>query len=194
MSDAKKSAPAPEAADAAPKPKKNTLLYVVIIVLILVILVGGALALYLIFSLSNTQNYSEAQQAATEHQAESEDEDKGHKKKKKEKKKGEHGDVPLFMKLDTFTVNLQGGNSVLQTEVNVQVADEKQQEVIKAYIPRLSSQILLILGSKKPEELTTVESRLKLMEEVKTTVNRVLGAKDEEDGVMSVEFKTFIIQ
>jgi flagellar FliL protein len=32
------------------------------------------------------------------------------------------------------------------------------------------------------------------MAELKQTINKVLDAKDDEDGVMSVEFKTFIVQ
>ncbi|HEY9102577.1 flagellar basal body-associated FliL family protein [Chitinimonas sp.] len=193
MAEAKKPAPAAEASDSSPKGKKNTILYIVIGLLILVILAGGAFGTWLFLTISANQNFGEpaatAEQAADDHGS-----DEGKKeKKKKDKKKSEHGEAPVFTKLDTFTVNLATG-AVLQTEIHVQVADEKQSEVIKSYLPRLSSQVNLLLSSKKQEEISTLDGKVKLMEEIKQTLNKVLGAKDDEDGVMSVEFKTFIVQ
>ena len=154
---------------------------------------GGAFGTWLFLTISANQNFGEpaatAEQAADDHGG-----DEGKKeKKKKDKKKSEHGEAPVFTKLDTFTVNLATG-AVLQTEIHVQVADEKQSEVIKSYLPRLSSQVNLLLSSKKQEEISTLDGKVKLMEEIKQTLNKVLGAKDDEDGVMSVEFKTFIVQ
>lgn len=100
---------------------------------------------------------------------------------------------PLFLKLDTYTVNLQGG-SVLQTEVHVQVADEKGKERVTHYLPRISSQVNLLLRGKRPDELTTAEGTKRLMSEIKAAINQVLEARDDAEGVQSVEFKTFIVQ
>lgn len=192
MAEAKKPAPAAEASDSSPKGKKNTILYIVIGLLVLVILAGGAFGTWLFLTISANQNFGEP--AATAEQADDHGSDEGKKdKKKKDKKKSEHSEAPVFTKLDTFTVNLANG-TVLQTEIHVQVADEKQSEVIKSYLPRLSSQVNLLLSSKKQDEVSTLDGKVKLMEEIKQTLNKVLGAKDDEDGVMSVEFKTFIVQ
>ncbi|GAB3265030.1 flagellar basal body-associated FliL family protein [Chitinimonas naiadis] len=192
MAEAKKPAPAADASDNSSKGKKNTVLYIVIGLLVLVILAGGAFGTWLFLTISANQSFGDP--AATAEQADGHgEEDTKKEKKKKEKKKSEHSEAPVFTKLDTFTVNLANG-TVLQTEIHVQVADEKQSEVIKSYLPRLSSQVNLLLGSKKQDDIATLEGKVKLMEEIKQTINKVLGAKEDEDGVMSVEFKTFIVQ
>lgn len=190
MAEAKKPAPQAEATDNAQKGKKPILLYIVIVLLVLVIVVGGGIAAWLVLSLSNGGSLgggSGDQQATSEEQGEKPKE----KKEKKEKKKSD--EPPVFEKLDTFTVNLQGG-TVLQTEIYVQVADEKQKEVVKNFLPLISSNVNLVLSAKKPEDIATTEGKMKLMAEVKQTINKALGAKDDDEGVISVAFKTFIVQ
>jgi flagellar FliL protein len=76
----------------------------------------------------------------------------------------------------------------------VRVADEKQKEVIKNFLPLISSNVNLVLSAKKPEDVASTEGKQKLMAEIKQTVNKALGAKDDEEGVMDVAFKTFIVQ
>ena len=191
MAEAKKPAPAAEPAPSAPKSKKNLILYIVIGLLVLVILVGGAFGAWLFVTISANQNFGE--QSASESHSDSDKKDDKEKKKKEKREKKEHDGPPIFDKLDTYTVNLQGG-SVLQTEIHIQVVDEKQKEVIKSYLPRISSQINLLLSSKKPEEIASLEGKVALMAELKQAINKVLDAKDDEDGVMSVEFKSFIVQ
>lgn len=191
MAEAKKAAPPAEAVE-APKPKRNILLYVVIGLLVLIVVGMTAVAGYLFFALSANQTYAEP--VAGEAPAGEDGHGAADAKKKKKKEKSSADAPPVFVKLDTFTVNLQGGGSVLQTEIHVQVADEKKKDMITSYLPRISSQVNMLLSSKKPEEVSTMETKLKLMEDTKSTINRVLGVKDDEDGVMSVEFKTFIVQ
>ncbi|WP_374349764.1 flagellar basal body-associated FliL family protein [Chitinimonas sp.] len=187
MAEAKKTAPPAEASDGGQKGKKPVLLYLIIVLLVLVILVGGAVAAWLVLSLSAGQAGGAEPVASEEHEPEKNKE----KKEKKDKKK--HEEAPVFEKLDTFTVNLQGG-TVLQTEIYVRVADEKQKEVIKNFLPLISSNVNLVLSAKKPDELATTDGKLKLMAELKQTINKSLGAKDDEEGVMGVSFKTFIVQ
>ncbi|MGQ5523716.1 flagellar basal body-associated FliL family protein [Chitinimonas sp. PSY-7] len=191
MAEAKKPAPAAEPAASAPKSKKNLVLYIVIGLLVLVILVGGVFAAWLFMTISANQNFGE--QSSSESHSDGDKKDEKDKKKKDKKDKKEHAGPPIFDKLDTYTVNLLGG-TVLQTEIHIQVADEKQKEVVKSYLPRISSQVNLLLSSKKPEEIATLEGKVALMGELKQTINKVLDAKEDEDGVMSVEFKSFIVQ
>lgn len=190
MAEAKKPAPAAPEPPPAAKPKRNIILYVVIGLLVLVIIAIVAVGGFLFLTLNQNPAAAAADPAAAE-------ESDGHaekpKKKKKEHKSGESNN-PVFVKLDTFTVNLQGGGSVLQTEIHVQVADEHQKDTITGYLPRISSQVNLLLSSKKADELQTVEAKVKLMEDIKVAINKVLNARDDDDGVKSVEFKTFIIQ
>lgn len=187
MAEAKKPAPAAAEPAAAPKEKKNVVLYVVIFLLLLVIVaivgVGGFLYLSL------TANPIPPEPVAAD---DSHDEEKPSKKAKpKKSKKDEGGNTPVFVKLDTFTVNLQGNTGVLQTEIHVQIHDEKQKDVITGFLPRISSQVNLLLSSKKIDDLSTVEAKVTLMEDIKKAINKVLG---DDEGVLSVEFKTFIVQ
>jgi len=183
VAEAKKAAPAAVVAEPAPM-KKNTVLYIVIALLLLVVVaiigVGGFLFL--------TMNQQGADPGTSE--------EAPAKAKAKAKKKNTHDEEakPVFAKLDTFTVNLRGSSSVLQTEVYVQMADEHMKDTVTAYLPRISSRIILLLSSKSPEDLSTVEAKQKLMLDVKDTINKVLGVSSDEDGVQSAEFKTFIIQ
>ncbi|MDK2123789.1 flagellar basal body-associated FliL family protein [Parachitinimonas caeni] len=191
MAEAKKAAPAPAAAaEAAPagKSKKNLVLYIVIALLTLVILVGGGVGAVLFLTMGTN--------TAAEDPAAAHDEESGgkeHKKEKKSKKKG--GDhAPIFEKLDTFTVNLSGGSTVLQTEIHVELDDEKMKETIKGYTPKLRSEIILLMSSKKPEDVSTTEGKVKLQAELKEKINKVLGAGEDDDGVKSVQFNSFIVQ
>ena len=184
MAEAKKPAPQAEPADSG-KGKKNTILYIVIGLLVLalvaVTVIGGIV--YLNFQAEKANGDTVA----------SADHDGDKSKEKKEAKKEKSDEPPVFEKLDTFTVNLQGG-TVLQTEIDVRLSSEKQKDVIKNFLPRISSQVNLLLGSKKPEDIATTEGKLKLMGELKQSINKALGAKTDEEGVMEVEFKTFIVQ
>ncbi|MBV8656270.1 MAG: flagellar basal body-associated FliL family protein [Burkholderiales bacterium] len=194
MAEAKKPAPqAAEPADGASKSKKNTLLYVVIIFLLVVVLAVGGFAAWLFFTVSASQSYGDT--ATSEDASGDKNGDKASKSSKEKKKESKKiaDEPPVFEKLDTFTVNLVGG-TVLQTEIYVQLSNEKQKDTIKAYLPLLSSQVNLLLGSKKPEEIATLEGKQKLMTDVKQVINKALGAKDDEDGVLSVQFKSFIVQ
>jgi flagellar FliL protein len=187
MAEAKKAAPAAPEPGAEPK-KKSVIAYVIVALLVVLIAVigGGIFVLYKLV----------APPPAVEEVAADDGHGDASKEKKKEKKasKDKHDAPPVFAKLDTFTVNLAGGASVLQTEIHVQVADEKMKDVVTSYMPRISSQVNLLLSSKKPEDIATMEAKVKLMEEIKAAINRVLGAKDDDEGVKSVEFKTFIVQ
>lgn len=182
MAEAKKAAPAAVVAEPVPK-KKNTVLYIVIALLLLVVIAIAGVGAFLYFSLMNPGGTDtagvDAPPTKTQHSP---------KKTKSPEAK------PVFAKLETYTVNLRGTSSVLQTEIYVQMADEHMKDTITAWLPRISSQVILLLSAKSAEELTTVEAKQKLMVDVKDTINKVLGAKDDEEGVMSAEFKTFIIQ
>lgn len=185
MSDKKAAAPAPAEA-AAPKSKKNVLLIVVIIALVLVIVIGGALAAWLVMSSSS---------GSAEPVAEEESHGEAKKEKKKKKEKGEHAAVPTFEKLETFTVNLAGdGNVLLQTEIFVELEDEHGKDMIKNYMPKIRSDVILHLSGKRPEEITSAEGKLKLQAELKEQINKVLGAKSDDEGVKGVSFSSFIVQ
>jgi flagellar protein FliL len=120
---------------------------------------------------------------------------------------------PVFVALEAFTVNLQtdatAGDQFLQAVVSLRVADEKKGEELKAYMPQIRHEILSLAGGKKASEIISIEGRELLAEDIKDTVNEVLGyeppkrskrkkkdedAADEEAPVLAVFFTQFIVQ
>ncbi|MDP2265320.1 MAG: flagellar basal body-associated protein FliL [Thiobacillus sp.] len=101
---------------------------------------------------------------------------------------------PVFMPLETFTVNLQGGTSYLQTDITLQLADPAQVEAIKLYMPRVRSRLLALLSSKNAEDLATTEDKKKLALEIKDQVSQPFYPKGKPQQVDDVLFTTFVIQ
>lgn len=109
---------------------------------------------------------------------------------------------PVFIALETFTVNLvpETVEQYLQVAVSVEAKDPATADQIKIYTPRLRHEIMEILSSKKPSEVSTREGKKLLAEEIRTAINRnieappVKGKKSGGEAVQAVLFTTFIIQ
>lgn len=101
---------------------------------------------------------------------------------------------PVFMPLETFTVNLQGGEQYLQTDITLQVVDAAQADEIKLQMPRVRSRLLSLLSSKLPEELVTAEDKKKLASEIKDQIAQPFHPKSKPQKVEDVLFTTFVIQ
>ena len=71
---------------------------------------------------------------------------------------------PVFVSLETFTVNLQPEHSEqhLQTNLTLKVEDSRTVEEIKLHMPEVRNRILLLLSSKTASQLMTVEGKRKL--------------------------------
>ncbi|AMC36852.1 flagellar basal body-associated FliL family protein [Janthinobacterium sp. B9-8] len=178
MSDAK--------VEAAPKAKKNILLFAVIgLLVVLLILVGGVAAFLLTKS---------SDPAADEVAAEATAQDDVKKKKKDKKKKEEHPAV--YEKLPQFTVNLSSdeGEAILQTDISVELGDPLVAEKIKAQMPKIQAQVNKLLRSKTIVEVKAIDGTDKLAKEIRELMNKILHAESEDEGVVSVNFTTFIVQ
>ncbi|HWR77121.1 MAG TPA: flagellar basal body-associated protein FliL [Thiobacillus sp.] len=102
--------------------------------------------------------------------------------------------VPIYLALETFTVNLQGGEQYLQTEITLQVADQAQVDAIKLHMPRVRSRLLALLSSKHAEELITAEDKKKLAQEIVAQVKLPFDPKGKPQQVDDVLFTSFVIQ
>lgn len=108
---------------------------------------------------------------------------------------------PVFVALETFTVNLQAenGDHMLQTSLSLKVTDAAVEAALKLHMPEVRSRLLLLLSSKKPSELGSVEGKQALASLIGEDVNAVLeaagiGPAGGEGPVLSVFFTAFIIQ
>ncbi|MDC7699791.1 flagellar basal body-associated FliL family protein [Vogesella indigofera] len=154
----------------------NKLLLVVIVLLVLVLAAVGGLAAYVF--LSNKSAGADASHATAEHAPE-----------KKEKKEG----PPVFEKLEPFVVNLSGGSSMLQIELQAELYDEAAKNNMKAYLPKIRSALILLLSAKTEEELQSADGKIKLKAQIKKIINESMDAGEEEP-VENVLFTSFIIQ
>ncbi|WP_293761879.1 flagellar basal body-associated protein FliL [uncultured Aquitalea sp.] len=168
-------------ADKAEKGEKkagggNKLMLVVIILLVLVLAAVGGLAAYMFTNMNKPHG-----DAAQTEQA---------KEKPKKKKEG----PPIFEKLETFVVNLAGGDgSLLQVDMQAELSDEEAKKKFTDYMPKIRSALILLLSSKTSAELATPDGKVKLKAQVKQIINESMDAGEEEP-VESVLFTSFIIQ
>ncbi|MEW9900084.1 flagellar basal body-associated FliL family protein [Chitinivorax sp. PXF-14] len=163
------------------KPKsKKMLIIIVAVVLVLLLVVGGVVAALMLSGSSGHGDQEAGQEEVV--------------KKKDKKKKKDKEAAPVFEKLEVFTVNLVGdSNEMLQTELNVELHDEHMKETLKSYMPKIRNNVILLLSSKKADELKTPQGKQKLIDELKKTINEAMGV-DEEEGVQGVTLSSFILQ
>lgn len=153
-----------EAAEAAPPKKSKKMLFIIIGVVVL--LAGGGGGAW--FMMQGKDGHEEAEAPPPK--------------------------PPVFMPLETFTVNLQGGEQYLQTDITLQVADQLQADEIKLHMPRVRSRLLALLSSKQAEDLSTPEDKKKLAKEVVDQVALPFYPKGKPQKVDDVLFTTFVIQ
>ena len=102
--------------------------------------------------------------------------------------------APVFLALETLTVNLQDGEQYLQTDITLQVADQAQGDAIKLYMPRVRSRLLTLLSSKHADELSTTEDKKALAQEILAQVKLPFDPKGKAQQVDDVLFTSFVIQ
>ena len=161
--DDKAKAPAPagarkdEPAAAPPKKKSRTMLIVVAAVSTVLLLAGGGGAAWYFLRAGKHE--------ATEATA------------KAPPKPAEKARPALFVPIETFTVNLQqeNGEHYLQTTFTLKVADGAVEQSIKQQMPEIRSRLLLLLSSKRPSELASIEGKQALANQIAGEVNSVLN-------------------
>ncbi|RJG01165.1 flagellar basal body-associated protein FliL [Noviherbaspirillum sedimenti] len=114
-----------------------------------------------------------------------------------EKKSIDPSKPPVFMVMEPFTVNLQPdglGDQYLQVAFSLQVGSEKDVEAIKLYLPQVRSRLLLLLSGKKASEISTVDGKKKLADEIMAQVRQPFIAGVAPQNVTNVFFTSFVIQ
>ncbi len=111
---------------------------------------------------------------------------------KAEPKKG----PPQFVPLEQFTVNLQDESHerFLQVSMVIEISNVEATDSIKAYMPIIRNRVLMLLSSKRSNEISSVEGKQKLAEAIITEVRQPLPATAPGKGVEGVHFSTFVIQ
>ena len=115
---------------------------------------------------------------------------------KEEEKKEEPAKAPVFLTLDTFTVNLQPDpdEKFLQVDISLQVASAEVAEAIKLHMPAVKNRLLLLLTSKSAAEISTVEGKQDLSNEIIAEVSKPFGPDAKPQEVLDVFFTSFVVQ
>jgi flagellar protein FliL len=118
--------------------------------------------------------------------------------------------APAFVPLDPFTVNLadREAERYAQIGMTLELADAKAGDLLKAYMPAIRNNILLVLSGKTAAQLIEHEGKLQLAAEVRAAALKPLGytvkadaavgksksADADEPPIRAVHFSNFIIQ
>lgn len=103
---------------------------------------------------------------------------------------------PVYLNLESFTVNLQpeNGDQFLQIAFTLQVEDDKQLEIFKQNMPQVRNRLLMLLSSKKPSEIASTEGKEQLSREIVALLKQPFYPQGKPQAVSSVFFTSFIIQ
>ena len=115
---------------------------------------------------------------------------------KKEVKHEEPAHTPVFVTLETFTVNLQPDpdEKFLQLDLSMQVANPEVAELIKLQMPAVRNRLLMLLTSKKASDISTMEGKKQLSDEIVAEVKKPFSKDAKPQDVSAVFFTSFVIQ
>ena len=103
---------------------------------------------------------------------------------------------PVFVNLETFTVNLQSehGDQHLQTNLTLKMEDAAAADLIKLHMPEVRNRVLLLLSSKAAAQIAVVDGKKKLASELLAEIKQPFSESRPELAVQSVLFTSFVIQ
>jgi len=98
---------------------------------------------------------------------------------------------PIFS-LDTFIVNLAdpGGNRYLRVTMDLELDNEKLQKEIIKRLPQIKNQVLMILPTRRFEDISTTQGKIDLRNELINQINSLLS----RGHISNIYFKEFVAQ
>ncbi len=178
---------ADEAKDDAPKGGGKKGMIMMIIVSLVMLGVGGGGAYFFL-----KPDPKAAKHASAEHGEHDED----HEEEEEEEDEEEEGHGPIFVELETFTVNLQPDpdERFLQLNLTLQVKDAKTEEKVTALMPAIRSRMLLLFGSKEANEISDLEGKELLLEEIMEELHEPFKKHGRPLKIKGAFFTNFVIQ
>jgi flagellar FliL protein len=181
----------PEDATPAGRGKKRLILIIAGVALVLLLAGGGSAAWWMLKKTLATDEDAELAAGESDDPAREEP-----VKKKRDDKKH----LPVFLPLEMFTVNLadREAERYAQVGVTLELTDAKTSDVLKAYMPAVRNDILMLLAHKKAAELQERSGKLELAREIRRAAMKPLDESeheaDDDASVRAVHFSSFIIQ
>jgi flagellar FliL protein len=103
----------------------------------------------------------------------------------------EHPLGPI-LSLDTFIVNLadKGGNRYLRVTMDLELGNPELEAEITKRLPQVRDSILMILPTKRFEDISTVQGKTALREQIQEAINGFLA----KGKITNIYFKEFVVQ
>jgi flagellar FliL protein len=101
---------------------------------------------------------------------------------------------PVFLDLDSFTVNLEGGDRLLYVGMTLQLGDEATQEFLRAHLPQVRNRMLMVLSGQDADALITSDGKQKLAEAIRASLLKQFADAQPALLVDKVLFTQFIVQ
>ncbi|MBG6245368.1 flagellar basal body-associated protein FliL [Candidatus Symbiopectobacterium sp. 'North America'] len=106
--------------------------------------------------------------------------------------------APVFMPLDTFTVNLVNADNnperVLYVGFTLRLSDEETRTRLTNYLPEVRSRLLLLLSRQDAISLANEQGKQKLIEQIKQVLSPPLVPGQPNQVVTDVLFTAFILR
>ena len=111
---------------------------------------------------------------------------------KHEEKKEQGGGIGQIFSLEPFIVNLsdQGGKRYLRITMGLELGDPKYADELTKRLPQIRDSILMILPSRKVDELQSSDGKNALRTEIQTSMNGLLG----KEAIKRIYITEFVIQ
>jgi flagellar FliL protein len=163
------------APDAAAPPKGKKKLIVIVAVALLVLALGGGAALMLL-----KKKPAEGEDGAEE----------GDGKPAAAAKHDAHN-VPAFVPLEPFTVNLadRDAERYAQVAITLEIEDAHFADTIKNFMPAIRNNILMAIADRTAAEMLGREGKAKLAETIRRETSRAVGFEMEDDEAADAEEK-----
>jgi flagellar FliL protein len=112
---------------------------------------------------------------------------------------------PSFLPLDTMVMNLAdpGGERIVQVGITLELSDPKAADLVKQYLPKIRSTILLKLSERTSQEVLQREGKAKLAADILEEAQSIFPEVDSKDKnndahlqkpILKVLFTSFIVQ
>lgn len=101
-----------------------------------------------------------------------------------------------FIDLEVFTVNLQPEESgqYLQVGLTVKARETEVVQEIAKQMPSIRNRILMLLSSKKAVEISGINGKQQLSQQIADEIRQSLDSEDLQEDVREVLFTSFVIQ
>ncbi|PKE31029.1 flagellar basal body-associated protein FliL [Rahnella sp. AA] len=106
--------------------------------------------------------------------------------------------APIFLALDTFTVNLQTPDNdpdrVLYIGLTLRLPDEQNRATLTEYLPEVRSRLLLLLSRQKTADLASETGKQQLVQDIKQVLDAPLVKGQPPQVINDVLFTAFILR